>query len=220
MPDPMILEPPAEANASVIWLHGLGASADDFAGLATELQLGANHGLRFILPNAPTRPVTVNNGVAMPAWYDIGGMDISATEDAYGLESSREQIDSLVAGESERGIASKRIMIGGFSQGGALALHVGLRYAEPLAGIIALSAYLPLHDRLQEEATPANRQTPIFMAHGNADPVVAPELGAGSRDYLIGQGYDVTWQSYAMAHEVVAAELTAIRDWMAAIGLI
>lgn len=220
MPDPIIIEPPTEANASIIWLHGLGASADDFAGLANELQLGAVHGLRLILPNAPTRPVTVNNGIAIPAWYDIGGMDSSATEDANGLEASRKTINSLVANERALGIASKRIMIGGFSQGGALALHVGLRYAEPLAGIVALSAYLPLHDRLQNEATPANRLTPIFMAHGNADPVVAPELGAGSRDYLIGHGYDVAWRTYAMEHEVVAPELTAVHDWMAAIGLI
>lgn len=217
MPDPIVVEPAVPARASVIWLHGLGASAGDFAGLSQELGLGAQQGVRFVLPNAPARAVTVNGGMAMPAWYDIRGFDIAAAEDAEGLVASGQRIARLIDHETGRGLDPGRIVLGGFSQGGALALHTGLRYPRELAGIVALSAYLPLHDRIDSDIAVANRATPIFMAHGDGDPVVAPELGARSRDILTDSGYDVAWHSYPMGHEVSAAELAALRDWLVAV---
>lgn len=219
MSDPIVIEPPGAANASIVWLHGLGASADDFAGLAEELRLGPNHGLRFVLPNAPVQSVTINGGVSMPSWYDIRGLDIAATEDIDGLVASQAQVAALIESERERGIEPERIVIGGFSQGGALALYAGLRFREKLAGIAALSAYLPCYEQLETEAASANQAAPIFMAHGDADPVLVPELGAQSRDYLSARGYDVTWQSYSMGHEVSAAEIAALRDWLVAVGI-
>ncbi|NNC24025.1 alpha/beta fold hydrolase [Salinisphaera sp. USBA-960] len=222
MSDPIVIQPPAAANASVIWLHGLGASADDFVGLADELALGSGHGVRFVLPNAPTMPVTINSGTPMPAWYDIRGLDIDAPEDTDGLSASCERIDALIAAERERGIAADHIVLGGFSQGGALALYAGLCYPEQLCGVVALSAYLPRHEWLLDAArtTTNNNKPPVFMAHGDADPVLAPELGAQSRDLLLAGGYDVAWHSYPMGHEVSANELVALRDWLIATGIV
>ena len=211
---PAVAIGPEAADASVIWLHGLGADGHDFAPIVAELQLPATLAVRFVLPHAPQRPVTINNGYVMPAWYDIRGMDFTATEDAEGIEHSRGQIEALIARERQRGVAPERIVLAGFSQGGAMALHTGLRHPERLAGILALSTYLPLADRLPAEAHPANADTPIFMAHGLHDPVVPLPLAETSRQYLESLGYRIEWHTYPMEHSVCPEEITDIRAWL------
>lgn len=214
MLDCIEIQPDGPADAAVIWLHGLGADGNDFVPIIDELSLPAGHGLRFIFPNAPTRPITINGGMAMRAWYDILGMDLTAREDAEGIEASREAVEALIAREINRGIAEARIVVAGFSQGGAIALYCGLRYPARLGGIMALSTYLPLRDTLTTQASAANRDIPIFMAHGSTDPVVAPQLGRASRDILQQQGYTIEWRAYPMQHQVCMPEIQAIGIWL------
>lgn len=214
MLDCIEIQPPAAADAAVIWLHGLGADGNDFRPIVDELGLGADHGVRFVFPNAPARPVTINNGMTMPAWYDILGVDIADKQDREGIEASSADIDALIAREIERGIAPERIIVAGFSQGGAVALHTGLRYPRRLGGIMALSTYLPLADQLSDEAAPVNQGLAIFMAHGNADPVLPMTLGSASRDGLLAAGYAVDWHEYPMQHQVCMPQIGDIARWL------
>ena len=201
-----------EPTHSIIWLHGLGADGNDFAPIVNELTL--NNPIRFIFPHAPTMPVTINNGMVMPAWYDIQGADFRQGQDSAGIRASEQQLRALIEREINRGIAAERILLAGFSQGGALVLHAGLRYPLPLAGILVLSAYLPLADTLPVEAADANRAVPLMMAHGKQDPVVPLSLAGQSRDLLQQQGYTVAWHTYAMAHALCPEELLDIREWL------
>ncbi len=203
---------PAEARGSVIWLHGLGADGHDFEPLVPELQ---RPDLRFIFPHAPQRAVTVNNGLHMRAWYDIVSVELDAREDAAGIEASRASVERLIAAEQERGLPAARIVLAGFSQGGAIALHAGLRHAGRLAGLLALSTYLPLRGRLDQDARPESREVPILMGHGSADTIVPLRLGELSRDLLREHGYSVDWRTYPMAHTLVAREIEDIRSWLA-----
>jgi len=199
-------------NYSIIWLHGLGADGEDFVPIVKELKLPV--AVRYIFPHAPKRPVTVNGGFVMRAWYDISGDTINMQQDAAGIRSSQADIEALIAQEVARGIAPQHIFLAGFSQGGAIALQTALRQKTPLAGVLALSTYLPLAETVSAEASPESRQTPIFMAHGRNDNVVPYQLGVSSKDKLEAQGYIVAWHDYAMQHSVNAAELNDIEAWL------
>ena len=203
--------------ASVIWLHGLGADGNDFVPIAHELTLSRAPDIRFIFPHAPMQPVTINNGYVMRAWYDIkfGDLEGRAKQaDEKGVRASQAAIVDLVRHEVERGIDIGKIVLAGFSQGGAIALQTGLRYPEKLAGIMALSTYLPLAETLASEATAENRATPIFMAHGTQDPVVPYAMASRSKEVLAQQGYDVQWHEYPMPHSVCLEEIRDISDWL------
>jgi len=197
-------------DAAVIWLHGLGADGNDFAVIVPELDLTGCRSIRFVFPHAPSMPVTVNGGYVMPSWYDIMGADLQKREDAAGIRRSALAIEALIANQVARGIEPRRIVLAGFSQGCAIALFTGLRHSAPLAGIVALSGYLPLAADLAAEANPANRQVPVFMAHGSADPVVPVARGEASRDVLQAMGYAVQWHSYPMQHSVHPREIQDI----------
>ncbi len=212
--DRIEVEPDQAARASVIWLHGLGADGYDFEGVIPLLELPAGAAVRFVFPHAPVRPVTVNNGLEMRAWFDICGLEGDAPQDEPGVRDSAERLQRLVEREVERGVAPERIVLAGFSQGGAVALHAGLRSPEPLAGILALSAWLPLADRLQDEAVAARRRTPILMMHGRDDPVVSLQVAHLSRDRLLQYGCDVEFQILAMGHSISAEQLTTIGAWL------
>ncbi len=202
-------------QSAVIWLHGLGADGGDFAALVPELDLSDCPPIHFVFPHAPAIPVTLNGGYVMPAWYDLYGTDLVSRQDRAGIEKSALAITALIEHEMTRGIASERIVLAGFSQGCALALHTALRYPKPLAGIIALSGYLPLADTLAAQRAQANAHTAIFMAHGNMDPVVAPARGEASRDLLAQLGYPVQWHSYPMEHSVHPREVADISAFLA-----
>jgi phospholipase/carboxylesterase len=204
------IESAPNPSAAVIWLHGLGADGRDFAALVPELDLSGCPAIRFIFPHAPSMPVTINGGYVMPAWYDIRGADLTSRQDEAGIRASEQAIAALIAREIARGIPAKNIVLAGFSQGCAMALHTGLRFPQALAGIMALSGYLPLAEHFAAERAPANAHTPIFMAHGNQDPVVDPARGAASRDLLTGLGYPVEWHSYPMPHSVHPHEVADI----------
>jgi phospholipase/carboxylesterase len=212
----VILDPAEPATAAVIWLHGLGADGFDFVPIVPELRLPAAMAVRFIFPHARPRPVTINNGFVMRAWYDITSLGPDRKEDDVGIRESAVVVNQFVQQESARGIDSRRIVIAGFSQGGAIALHAGLRYPGRIAGIMALSTYLPLRDALATEAAPANRDVPILMCHGLRDGVVPATLGKASRDALTGLGYQVEWQSYPMEHQVCMEEVLDISKWLQA----
>jgi phospholipase/carboxylesterase len=204
-------------GASVIWMHGLGADGGDFAPVVSELGLDGTPAVRFVFPHAPMRPVTINNGAVMRAWYDVSFGDLegkSRHADEPGVRESQESINALIEREGKRGVAPGRIVLAGFSQGGAVALQTGLRYPQRLAGVIALSTYLPLADSLPEEAAAANKSTPIFMAHGLFDPVVPLPMGAGSMTFLAGLGYSVEWRQYPMPHSVCPQEIEDIGAWL------
>ncbi len=198
--------------ASVIWMHGLGADGHDFEPIVDELDLPSRP-VRFIFPHAPRRPVTINGGMLMRAWYDISDAAIRR-EDASGVRQSQAIVEQLIAGEVARGVASTDIVLAGFSQGGAIALQTALRHPARLAGVMALSTYLPLADMLAAEASAANRDLPIFMAHGKHDPVVVPARAGSSRDTLQGLGYAVQWQEYPMPHAVCPQEIVDISRWL------
>ena len=215
MLETVTVDPVATHRASVIWLHGLGADGNDFLPIVPELRLDDALGVRFIFPHAPVRPVTLNNGMAMRAWYDIIGLDRNGPEDSDGIAASAREVEALIAAEIEAGVPAERIIVAGFSQGGAIALHTGLRHAETLAGIMGLSTYLPLRATLADEASDANRNTSIFLAHGSQDPMVPIQLGEMSRTLLEDQGYAVRWHSYPMAHQVCLEEIRAIGEWLA-----
>lgn len=210
------LPPAGEADAAVIWLHGLGADGHDFPPIVPELQLPADHGIRFLFPHAPTRPVTINGGMVMRAWYDILSMDFERRADEAGVRASAEALAALIARERERGVPSERIVLAGFSQGGAIALHEGLRHPERLGGIIALSTYLACDGDLEGERTAANQDVPIFQAHGTHDPMVQHERGTAARDRLLGLGYGIEWHEYPMMHQVCLEEIQALGTWLRA----
>jgi phospholipase/carboxylesterase len=212
--DAVEIEPQRPADAAVILLHGLGADGHDFEALVPELRLPPSLATRWVFPHAPVRPVTLNGGHRMRAWYDIVALDRSAPEDEAGIRRSAEAAARLVRRERERGLVAERIVLAGFSQGGAIALFAGLRQSERLAGIIALSTYLPLAGSLAGDAHPANAAVSVFMAHGSFDPVVPMVLGEGSRDLLRARGYDVEWRTYPMAHSVCADEVRDLRSWL------
>jgi phospholipase/carboxylesterase len=211
--DTVEIETGAPADASVVWLHGLGADGHDFEPIVPELGLHRRR-VRFVFPHAPVRPVTLNGGIPMRAWFDIAGLDRTAPQDEAGIRDGAELVRALIRRENERGVGSERIVLAGFSQGGALALHTGLRHPEPLAGLLALSTYLPLAERLDAEASPHNRATPIFLGHGTADPLVPSRLGEEARSLLVERGYTVVWRTYPMAHAVCAPEVDDIRTWL------
>ncbi len=201
-------------TAAVIWMHGLGADGNDFAPIVRELDLTGCHGIRFVFPHAETMPVTINNGYVMRAWYDILGMDLVRREDAQGLRASQLRINDLIEREIERGIPAKRIVLAGFSQGCAMTLQTGLRYPQPLAGLMCLSGYLPLADTIAEERHAANQNVPIFMAHGRGDGVVLINRAEASRDHLKSLGYAIEWHEYMMQHSVCAEEVDDISRWL------
>jgi phospholipase/carboxylesterase len=207
----------AEPAGTVIWLHGLGADGWDFVPLVRELPLPPALQLRFVFPHAPERPVTVNNGFEMRAWYDIAMNDIARLPDEGGIRASQAEVERLIARERDRGIAPGRIVLAGFSQGGAIALQAGLRHADRLGGIVALSTYLTLEDSLDAEASAANRATPIFMAHGTDDPIVPLKLAELSASALRRRGYEVEWHTWPMPHAVCAEEIQALAEFLARI---
>ncbi len=204
-----------EPRGTVIWMHGLGADGWDFVPIVRELPLPDDLELRFIFPHAPVRPVTINNGVEMRAWYDIKQNDISRVPDEAGIRDSQAQVETLIAREGERGVPADRIVLAGFSQGGAIALQAGLRHRERLAGIVALSTYLPLQESFDAEASAANKSTPIFMAHGTQDPLIPVQLADASRKMLDERRYKVDWQVWPMPHSVCAEEVAAIGEYLA-----
>jgi phospholipase/carboxylesterase len=210
--DAVILQPASKAQAAVIWLHGLGADGHDFVPIVDELDLPAGLAVRFVFPHAPVRPVSINNGMRMRAWYDIAP-DMRRQDEA-GIRGSAALVEGWLQRELDAGIASERIVLAGFSQGGAITLHAGLRYARPLAGLLALSTYVPLPERFAAEARRERADTPILMCHGRDDPMLPLSLGAWSRDLLRQRGYDVDWREYPMAHQVCAQEIADIGAWL------
>jgi len=208
------IEPRKPARGSVVWLHGLGADGNDFVPIVPHLGIGDDLALRFVFPHAPRIPVSLNMGMVMPAWYDITGPDLRHRQDVPGIRRSEAQVRALVERELERGVPSRRILLAGFSQGGALAVHVALRFPQPLAGTIALSTYLVMGEQLEAEIASANRGLPVFQAHGNSDPMVPIERGEALRDALAEAGCEVEWHEYGMAHEVCLEEIEAIGAWM------
>ncbi len=213
--DSVVIETGVHApDASVIWLHGLGADGHDFEPIVPELKLDPGLNIRFIFPHAPMMPVTINQGFVMRAWFDIRTADIGAEPDEKGIRASAEILSELVDAEIGAGIASERIVVAGFSQGGAIALHAGLSYYRRLAGIVALSTFLPLAETLADDKTVANANIPIFLAHGSADPVVPVDLGRRSKKALEDAGYDVEWHEYKnMPHSVSQQEIVDLAEW-------
>jgi phospholipase/carboxylesterase len=207
-------ETAANPTHSVIWLHGLGADGHDFAPIVPQLVAPGWPALRFVFPHAPVRPVTINNGMSMRAWYDIAAFDLNARQDEAGMRASIAEVETLIGREHNRGVPSERILLAGFSQGGAIALSAGLRHAQTLAGIVALSTYLPLQATLAAERHASNAATPIFWGHGLADPVVVLQRGLDSRDRLQALAYHVDWHTYPMLHAVNPQEIADLRDWL------
>lgn len=221
LPETVEIDASGEPDGCVIWLHGLGADGHDFEPIVPELDLEPRLKLRFIFPHAPVRPVTINGGMSMRAWYDILTLDRGGPSDEDGIRDSSEQLAGLIEREHERGIPYDRILLAGFSQGGAIASHTALRFPHRLAGLMALSTYLPLSPGFEAEvASRADdnlRQLPIFMAHGSFDPVLPMQLGEDSRDLLESAGFNVEWHDYPMAHSVCAEEIADIRNWIVAV---
>jgi phospholipase/carboxylesterase len=212
--DAIVMTPATPPKGSIIWLHGLGADGTDFVPLVPELRLPDAMAPRFIFPNAPLRSVTVNNGMSMPAWYDIYNMGLRDREDAAGIQESAATVHGLIDRERAAGIAAERIVLAGFSQGGAIALQAGVRYPEALAGILALSTYLPLRATLIAERTVANQAIPILMCHGREDPIVPIELARQSFTALTAAGFAPQWLDYPMQHQLCAEEVVAISRWL------
>lgn len=210
------IESGANPSAAIIWMHGLGADANDFVPIVKELDLRDCPAIRFIFPNAPQIPVTLNGGYIMRAWYDIAaaGTDINKREDESGLRQSQQQIEALITRENARGIATENIILAGFSQGCAMSLQTGLRHPQKLAGIMGLSGYVPLADKIAEERHPANQNTSIFLVHGTVDPVIPIQRAQQSRDLLVNLGYPVEWHDYWMQHSVSPQEIMDIGFWL------
>ncbi|HZX24203.1 MAG TPA: alpha/beta fold hydrolase [Woeseiaceae bacterium] len=208
------IETGSEPAGTVIWLHGLGADGHDFEPVVPELRLPDDLPLRFVFPHAPIRPVTINAGMRMRAWYDIVAIDRRARQDEEGIRESAAATVELIEREKERGIPAARIVLAGFSQGGAVAIHTALRYPERLAGLIALSTWMPLGESLAGEGSAANRDLPVFMAHGRQDPMVPVALGEQTREALAAAGYPLDWQTYDMPHAVCPAEIADISAWL------
>lgn len=216
-PDGVEIVHGANPEWSVIWLHGLGADGHDFEPVVSELALPQSPGVRFVFPHAPYRAVTVNGGMRMRAWYDIRAMDIVTDPDVDGIEQSSRRLVEIVEDEIARGIAPEKIVLAGFSQGGAIALHTAFALHHHLAGVIALSTYLPLPDDVDVGIAGANHDVPIFMAHGTFDPIVPIILGEAAKSRLEEAGFDVTWHTYAMPHAVSPGEIRGIREWLLAV---
>lgn len=212
--NPLEIETGAAPVFSVIWLHGLGADCNDFKDLPNMLDLPPGLPVRFILPNAPERPITLNGGMIMRGWYDLTGMEIVKQEDAAGLAEAADIVESLVSREVGRGIPRSRIVVGGFSQGGAVALHYGFGCKEPLGGIVGLSTYLPLSGTFPESVVKSAIPTPVFLAHGLFDPVLVLALGESSRQVLEDNGCDVSWHTYPMPHTVTPEEVRDLSAWL------
>jgi len=212
--DAIIIETRPDPEAAVIWLHGLGADGNDFAPIVEQLQIPSHMGIRFIFPHAPVRPITINQGYQMPGWYDISSQSIVDEEDEAGIKESSAILKQLCEEQEANGISADNIVIAGFSQGGAIALHCGCRYPRPLAGIMALSTYLPLPDTLSDEISETAIDTPVFMAHGRQDEVVAYEYGLRSKEQLDENNIDVHWHEYDMGHAVCGEEISHIRQWL------
>ena len=210
MLDCITLDPPSPATACVLWLHGLGADGKDFVPVVPELGLPRDHSVRFVFPNAPSMPVTINGGYVMPAWYDIASAEIDKRADEAGVRSSQAAISALIANQRSKGISSDRIVLAGFSQGGVIALQTGLRHSEKLGGIMALSTYLACVETLGGEAAMANRNIPVLMVHGSDDTVIPVALAKLSKARLETHGYKIEWHEYGMAHSVCAEEIDAI----------
>lgn len=214
------LETGPDYDRVVIWLHGLGADGNDFVPVVPALGLPASAKIRFVFPNAPVRPITVNGGMAMRGWYDILGTDIDRSTDAEGIRTSASQVQQLIDQYRNQGIEGRHILLAGFSQGGAIALFQGLRAKDTLAGIVALSTYLPLPDRLGDEISDAGRSVPVYMAHGIHDPVVPLALAEASHEALQAAGVEVKWSTWPIPHSVSPEEITDIGEWMSsALGL-
>lgn len=211
--DAVEIETAPNPTSSIIWMHGLGADGNDFVPIINELQL-PDTPIRFVFPHAPIMPVTVNHGMRMRAWYDVLSVDFADRTDDDGVRASQQLIEALIAREKERGSPAERIVLAGFSQGGAMSLQTGLRHGERLAGIMALSTYLPIADSLAAEASPANRDVPIFMAHGTQDQVIPLIYARESRDILTAKGYSVEWHEYPMAHSLCMEEVQHIGAWL------
>jgi phospholipase/carboxylesterase len=210
----VVLSPATAPSASVLVLHGLGADGWDFVPIVQELHLPDSLPVRFVFPHAPVRPITVNNGYEMRGWYDIRDFSITGREDVEGMTESADRISGYVRREGELGVPPERVVLAGFSQGGAVALHTGLRYPERLGGIVALSTYLPFRSRVEAEISQTNRDVPILMCHGRHDSVVSYELGETSRDVLRDHGYEVEWHAFPFAHEVSLDEITLVAEWL------
>lgn len=208
------IETAPNPTAAVIWLHGLGADGHDFEPVVPQIVRRGERAWRFVFPHAPVRPVTLNNGMSMRAWYDILGFDRSAAEDREGFQATDALVRELIAREAARGIPAGRVVLAGFSQGGAVTLYTGLRLTERLAGLMVLSSYLPLAASLVAERAAANAAVPIFMAHGFDDPVLPIGMGLKSRDFLKGEGYPVEWHQYRMPHSVCEQEIGDIREFL------
>lgn len=215
-PDAVVLTPGSAPVATVIWLHGLGADGFDFVPIVDELRLPATLPVRFIFPHATPRPVTINNGYVMRAWYDIKGFGPERAEDDAGIRESEGVVKRYIEQEIAQGIPPSKIVIAGFSQGGAVAFQTGLRYPQRLAGVMALSTYLPLRASVAKEASAANRDVPILMCHGVQDPVVSLQMGEASRAVLQGLGYQIEWHTYPMEHSVCMEEVVDMSKWLQA----
>jgi len=219
LPESIEVGPQENADGSVIWLHGLGADGHDFEAIVPQLRLPANLKLRFVFPHAPIRPVTINGGMAMRSWYDIISLDRDGPVDEAGIRESAAMLVRLIEREHERGVPYANIVVAGFSQGGAIASHCALRFSEKLAGLMALSTYLPLQSTIQAEIAESPSAQPkdlrIFMAHGTSDPMLPVQLGLSSRDVVMGLGYSVEWFDYPMPHAVCPEEIADISTWLA-----
>ncbi|HEY7251410.1 MAG TPA: alpha/beta hydrolase fold domain-containing protein [Methylomirabilota bacterium] len=212
--DSIQVETAPDPTVAVIWMHGLGADGHDFEAIVPELGLPARPAVRFVFPHAPLRPVTINQGHVMRAWYDIRALAGVRREDEAGVRQSAQQVEALIERERKRGIAPGRLVLAGFSQGGAMALHMGLRHRERLAGVLALSCYLPLAATLATEASPANRDVPIFWAHGVHDPMIPLAMAEHGREQVAALGYPIEWHQYPMPHSVSAEEIADIARWL------
>lgn len=211
---PVEVETGPQPDAAIIWLHGLGADGHDFVPIVSELQLPAQARWRFVFPHAPHRAVTWNAGYVMRAWYDIVAIDLAARQDEEGLRETEKTVVALIEREIARGVPTERIVLAGFSQGGATVLHAGLRYPQRLAGIVALSTYLPLHDKVPAEAHAASHGLPVFLAHGRSDEIVPLSFGQLTRAALAALGVELAWHEYDMGHSVTPAEIADIRAWL------
>ncbi len=209
------INPKKNPKATVIWMHGLGADGHDFEAIVPELQLPETLPIRFVFPHAPFLPVTLNGGMKMRAWYDINSLELMGHQvDTDNIQKSSQAISNLIRREIDQGMTSRQIVLAGFSQGGVIALHTGLQWPSALAGILALSTYLPTLSQLKSDRSAANQNLPIWMAHGTYDPVVALFLGSHARDGLQQLGYSVDWNEYPMLHQVCLEEIQGIRSWL------
>jgi phospholipase/carboxylesterase len=212
--DYLEINPKNTAKATVIWLHGLGAGADDFLSIVPQLKLPESLAVRFVFPQAPILPITINNGYEMPAWYDIYGFDRTSQQDEQGIRNSEELLAQLINNEINHGIPSDRIVLAGFSQGGAIALHTALRCKQTLAGVMVLSSYLPIAEFIAEEKSVENANLPIFVAHGSDDAVLPLTMAQLTREYLQAHDYPIDWHIYPMAHQVCLEEIRDISAWL------